>query len=579
LAQDHTRVCVSYQCWQAAMLRGSTASAAEVLALSTALQKSWGSLTEAFRALDVRGTGYLTLAAWQDGLGRLGYSPEQAEMFFRTLDRSRMGSLTESTFLQFFNREERLQTDRTSVRPSVVRQRSSPIMQGAEEQLNASHGARSFGAYSPGPSPLRGHAQPLSKSASMSVPMAGHSVPESPGRLLRASQTTLPASARAPSEHRRFSERPSQDQMTHTDSSTRLEERVASLHKSLEGMLQESVKTVAQSLKAEWKDLLLAEQEKFSMRATAIGQALMHEMEGKLRSGVIHDARVEAQAVFKNEVRGLVSCFAVGDEQASGCPLDDQFKELRAGLAHFEQRVVERAAQRLQPNDKLLEAVSLLTRQQAELQKRLTVVEGSSSTTLGSPSRSATPLDVSTNDVAHDIDLTQQLDVTLEASSVALVVEAMELDRSIKSAGSKGDGCASWSVGDKKQGPQGTQKVDQMMEVLCCEFRGELDSQRSQLNSLSSSLEKLSDKKPLLHARSASSQWVKKQSASPQLSDDLDDSSLSGSRHLDNTEVLDMLDVLRHEVMKLRAAKALQAGGPGRTQAAGLQTWAEEDVA
>eukprot|EP00971_Amphidinium_carterae_P296218 5883997-Amphidinium_carterae.1 len=37
--------------------------------------------------------------------------------------------------------------------------------------------------------------------------MAGHSVPESPGRLLRASQTTLPASARAPSEHRRFSER------------------------------------------------------------------------------------------------------------------------------------------------------------------------------------------------------------------------------------------------------------------------------------------------------------------------------------------------------------------------------------
>eukprot|EP00971_Amphidinium_carterae_P231312 4590378-Amphidinium_carterae.1 len=85
------------------------------------------------------------------------------------------------------------------------------------------------------------------------------------------------------------------------------------------------------------------------------------------------------------------------------------------------------------------------------------------------------------------------------------------------------------------------------MEVLCCEFRGELDSQRSQLNSLSSSLEKLSDKKPLLHARSASSQWVKKQSASPQLSDDLDDSSLSGSRHLDNTEVLDMLDVLRHE--------------------------------
>mmetsp|Transcript_44188 Transcript_44188/g.104607 ORF Transcript_44188/g.104607 Transcript_44188/m.104607 type:complete len:610 (-) Transcript_44188:185-2014(-) len=601
------------------MLRSATASPAEVVTVAAALQRTFGSLPDAFHALDVRGSGYLTQAGWVDGLSRIGYSQDQAEMLFRSLDRSRMGSLTVETFLNGFSREERLQSERT--KPPVVRQRSSPLMSTEVGTSDVPHSRNGFpgmhphrqsGAIrahsplsSPGPaerSMLRGPTPPVPPTAaraggSLTAPTAqsgSTSDLEQSGRLLRAisaHQSLHPTAVRGSSEARHPT--PAAPDMMQpslsnggqsAESQVRLEERVAGLHKSLESMLQESVRSLAQGLRQEWRELLLEEQEKFSMRTTAIGQALMKEMEGKL----LESARAEAQAAMRNEVRGLLSCFALGCDGADEASHPDkgQFREMRAGLARFEQRVVDRAAFAAQPPAKLAQMVAAISKRQDDLDRKLAAMTRhvcSASTTTAGSSPLPASLDATSSDVVHCLDMTQTLDLTVEACKSVTSEILCDTQGSIlpgdvfkKLAGNS----------DHEPSPQ----VENLLDNMYSDVRRELDAQRSMIESMMGSMESFKLTSNADQSDNDSSGWSPpcKQNVQANvtagvaiLNDGTDSQKMSSDQRsgtaLNSTEVLDMLDVLKDEVLKMRMAKGFgPSTGPGRNGP--LETLAEESM-
>eukprot|EP00971_Amphidinium_carterae_P197560 3920850-Amphidinium_carterae.1 len=246
------------------------------------------------------------------------------------------------------------------------------------------------------------------------------------------------------------------------DSESRLEDRVSKLHRSLESMIQESVSALAQSLRAEWKQLLAEEQKKFDSRIVDIGHALMKEAQSTIRDELVEEVRSQTKAAFKHEMRGLVACFAFGSADQA-FEHDEQFKELRAGVTRLEHRLDER---------------SLCSK--SELSQRITQLEavaGASTT-----ASSLTEVTFSNRHCEHsELDVsaqTQKLDIADGDDMVAL--------------GSKAS-CVSCATVPPANGceqphlPPLAQAM-QRMEVMHSNMQGELAIQRSLIEALATSM-------------------------------------------------------------------------------------------
>jgi len=251
------------------------------------------------------------------------------------------------------------------------------------------------------------------------------------------------------------------------DSESRLEDRVSKLHRSLESMIQESVSALAQSLRAEWKQLLAEEQKKFDARTVDLGHALMKEVEGTIRGGLVEEVRSQTKAAFKHEMRGLVACFAFGSSDQA-FEHDEQFKELRAGVSRFEHRIDERSSG-----------------SKAELSQRIAQLEAAAvaSTTASSDDASGNQhysqgeLDVSSQ--------TQKLDITCDALLDADIDVALRFGSKVSCASA----ATAPPTNDSQPQQQTIEQAMQRMEAMHSNMRSELAIQRSLIEALAKTLD------------------------------------------------------------------------------------------
>eukprot|EP00403_Amphidinium_massartii_P032872 CAMPEP_0178438430 /NCGR_PEP_ID=MMETSP0689_2-20121128/35588_1 /TAXON_ID=160604 /ORGANISM="Amphidinium massartii, Strain CS-259" /LENGTH=410 /DNA_ID=CAMNT_0020060831 /DNA_START=132 /DNA_END=1364 /DNA_ORIENTATION=+ len=218
----------------------------------------------------------------------------------------------------------------------------------------------------------------------------------------------------------------------------RIDEIVTKLHRSLEQKVQDSVDQAVQAMRVE-------EQGRLEACFTDITQAVLKEVEETLRHGIQEEVRVQTKAMFRHEMRGLIACFAFGSEETA-FDNNDQFRELRAGLSRFEHRLASQS---------LLDTVrTSLSSKQDEFAKRLTALEAQGSS------------------VTDDLDASQrtQLDVTVEAQQ--------ELTESAEG-------------GRRKLRPPAVESAVSRMEALHENVKQELACQRSLIESLADSLERI----------------------------------------------------------------------------------------
>mmetsp|Transcript_1874 Transcript_1874/g.4760 ORF Transcript_1874/g.4760 Transcript_1874/m.4760 type:complete len:711 (-) Transcript_1874:196-2328(-) len=114
------------------------ASATEVSLLGATLRGQHGSLSDAFRAMDDKGVGYLTPKGFTDGIASTGHG-FRAEALFRALDRKNFGRLTLQAFVSGFPVDESLDTSTEGLRVrsgmvSTRTQGSSTLSTGSAER-------------------------------------------------------------------------------------------------------------------------------------------------------------------------------------------------------------------------------------------------------------------------------------------------------------------------------------------------------------------------------------------------------------------------------------------------------------
>jgi len=437
------------------MLRAQAAPAlpAEVHSLAVSLKAGYGSLQEAFRALDTKGHGFFTQSSFAEALQGTAFGP-RAEALFRALDKLGFGRLNLQTFLAGFgvsddrseasrSRESSATGDRRPHYPHL----GSPPVSGAASPPSSIQDRRSLitpanrtsqperAGYGSVGLPARA---PGSLSLDRRPALAGGASPKAPGLSPNPQEHTPSASSRQPLSARVFGQpRPAEagtvdvkpawtqprgtepqrlvsarrvtqedsitDSISQTsrssmgrtmrnhpqehqssggdsgDSSSRLEERVAAFHASLESMLEDRLGKLAAGLRAEWTQMLQDEQAKFSLRTAALGQAVVKECEGKLSTTVSQEVRSEVKLAIQQEMQGIQACFrgqAQWEDETASRRRSEHFNDFHSSFLMFEQRIMERASNEAQRQfQPLRQEVSALHNQQDRLVQQVSAVD------------------------------------------------------------------------------------------------------------------------------------------------------------------------------------------------------------